>query len=262
MKQSVLTLVQGVLNEMSSDNVNSIDDTTESMQVAQMLSDVFYEIVSSRTWETHQELIALDSSSDSEKPNYMRVPDAVQEMEWFRYNNIQAGQTRNQWRTITYLSPAEFLKQTSNYNNDEANVTVVTDFNGTPISIRNDIDPRYWTSFDDDYVVTDAYNSAVETTLQSSKSQAYVRREPTMTLVDDFVVDLPTEAFSLLKIVLKSRAFENVKQKDSRTISMEEQRQRNRMSRKSFRLEGGVKYRNFGRTRGRARNPTFAQDRE
>ena len=175
---------------------------------------------------------------------------------------IKAGETRNRWRTLKYLYPDEFVNLINARNVDSTSIIEVTDWSGTPLLIRNDIGPESWTSFDDTYIVTDAYASAVDATLQSSKNQAYVRKEPTFTLADGFVVDLPSEAFSLLKATVKSRAFFSIKQLGNPLLAAEEQRQRNRMSRKNWKAHGGIRTQDYGRSRGRSRmNPTFDQDR-
>lgn len=254
MKQTVLEIVQDVMSELNSDNVNSIDDTVESQRVARLLKTVYYEIISQRTWADDKKLISLDSTSDSEKPNYLKLPtDAIQELYWIRYNRKRPDETRSFWETIDYLEPRSFLKHTNARNDTEANVTTVTDYDGTTLLIRNDLAPQYWTSFDDQYIVFDAWNSNVEATVQSSNSQAYVRLEPRISLVDEHVVDLPTEAFSMLISAVKNRAYLALKDQFNPLVDREEARQRNRMSRKSWQAKGGVRYANYGRSqRGRS----------
>lgn len=262
MKETVLEIVQSVLSEMSSDNVNSIDDTTESQRVALMLKDVFLEVIAHRDWSQHKQLISLNSSGDSEYPNYLRLPDSVKETYWIRYDRQKQGDDRPQWKTLTYLYPDEFIVRVNQNNASNANVVTVTDWDGTQLLIRNDTAPTYWTSFDDSFIVTDSYDSSVDTILKASKSQAYVMKEPAISLVDEYVVDLPSEAFSMLKVILKNRALENIAQRASRTLLMEEQRQRATMSRKNWKARGGVRYPDYGRRGSHYRHPTFNQDRD
>ena len=263
MIDTVLEIVQDCLSEMGSDTVNSIDDTTESQRVALLLKSVFLEMVDRRDWEQHKTLTALDSSGDNTKPNYLKLPEGVQDTYWVRYNTQKVTDTRTRWETLQYLYPDEFIKRVNDNNSSQDNIDTITDWSGTELLIRNDLAPRYWTTFDDDWVVTDSYDSAADSTLRSAKSQAYVMKEPTVELVNDFVLDLPIEAFSMLKTSLKERAFELIKQMDSRTISTEAERQRRRMSRRNSKLRGGIRYPDYGRcSSGRSRNPTFQQDRD
>lgn len=263
MKETVLELVQDCLSEMGSDRVNSIDDSTEAQRVAQLLKSVYLDLVAQRTFNSHKKLINLSSSGNNLYPNYLLLPEEVTETYWIRYNTKKVTDTKDVWTTLKYLHPDEFIYKVNQSDNSKATVDTVTDWDGTQLHIRNNKAPQFWTSFDDSWIVTDSYDSAVDTTLQSSKSQANVLAEPSITIVDEFVVDLPTDAFSLLRTMLKNRAFEVIKQMPSSTIAAEEQRQRMHMSRSSWRAAGGVRYPNYGRgRRGSVRNPTFKQDRD
>jgi len=49
-KLTVLDMVQDVLSDMDSDEVSSIDDTVEAMQVAQIIKTAFYEVINDGDW--------------------------------------------------------------------------------------------------------------------------------------------------------------------------------------------------------------------
>ena len=49
-KLTVLAMVQDILSDMNSDEVNSINDTIEAQQVAQIINTTYFEIISSRDW--------------------------------------------------------------------------------------------------------------------------------------------------------------------------------------------------------------------
>ena len=55
-EQTVLQLTQNILSAMSSDEVNSISDTVESMQVATILQNKYYDIVSRDALPAHDQL--------------------------------------------------------------------------------------------------------------------------------------------------------------------------------------------------------------
>lgn len=61
--------------------------------------------------------------------------------------------------------------------------------NGTDVQfiVRNDIAPSYYTSWDDQTFIFNSYDSAVDTTLQSSKTLAYGELQPPWTESDSFV---------------------------------------------------------------------------
>ena len=53
MKYTLLEIVQEILSDMDSDEVNSIDDTVESQQVASIVRSAYMAIMSNRNWHTH-----------------------------------------------------------------------------------------------------------------------------------------------------------------------------------------------------------------
>lgn len=69
---------------------------------------------------------------------------------------------------------------------------------------------------------------------------------PTWTHLDDAVPDLPDEAFTLLKEEAKSRAMLRLKQVADQKSEQEARRQNQWLSRKQWRVNGGVKYPNYG----------------
>ena len=86
MKYTLLQIVQDILNELDSDEVNSIDDTTESRQVAQIVKSTFRNICANRDWANQRKLIQLDGVSDTSRPNYIKCPSGVKELSSFSYN--------------------------------------------------------------------------------------------------------------------------------------------------------------------------------
>ena len=85
MKFTLLDMTQNILSAMSSDEVNSISDTTESMQVAQIIKNKYYDIVSRGELPEHQELFQLDPATDGSTPVLMFVPDGVSKINSIRY---------------------------------------------------------------------------------------------------------------------------------------------------------------------------------
>ena len=91
MKFTLLDMTQNILSAMSSDEVNSISDTTESMQVAQIIKNKYYDIVSRGELPEHQELFQLDPATDGSTPVLMFVPDGVSKINSIRYFNTNTG---------------------------------------------------------------------------------------------------------------------------------------------------------------------------
>jgi hypothetical protein len=236
-KLTVLEMVQDILSDMDSDEVNSIDDTTEAMQVARIIRTTYNEIIDGvDEWPHLNTLVALDASGDVTKPTHMKLPESLQGLGWIKYNKKKSGDTREKYADVGFMDSKEFVDYTNQRVSSDTDVTAVTDFSGVVFYIKNDVAPTYWTTFDDEWIVFDAYDSAVDSTLQSSKVQAEGPRDTTLTLTDTAIPDLPAKAFSYLLSESKSVAFNTLKQSAN---PKEEQRSR----RQRYRLAAGGKSR-------------------
>ena len=247
MKMTLLELVQDILNDLDSDTVNSINDTVESTQVAQIIKTSYMEMMGNRNWPHQRKVVQLDSSGTTAKPNYLKLPENLKELSGFKYEGQKVGDTQIKLRDVKYKHPDEFLNYISSRNSDDPAVVEVVDFGGSKFLIRNDTAPQYWTSFDDVYLVTDSYDAGVDATLQTSKSQCIAYIIPSWSAVDTFVPDLPIDAFPALLEESKSTAFFVLKQMTNSKAEQKATRQNRWLSRKAWRAHGGVRYSDFGR---------------
>lgn len=252
MKLTLLEIVQDVLNDLDSDEVNSINDTVESQQVAQIAKTCFFEQIGNRNWPHLKKLVQLEASGELSKPNYLRLPDRTKEIigQVFQYESSKLGETKKQYVDIKYKEPDAFLRMVSSRNSDSANVEQIIDFSGTTLLTVNDKAPTYWTSFDDLYIVTDSYNSEVDDTLKKSKTQCMAVIGPEWVHTDDAIPDLPDEAFPGLLEEIKSTAFVVLKQMANQKAEQKSARQGRWLARKAWRAKGGIVYEDYGR-RGR-----------
>jgi hypothetical protein len=245
MKKTLYEIVDDILNEMDADKVNSITDTVESEQVAQIVKSCYYEMMSNRNWPHLRKLIQLDSLGDTNKPNYLKAPDELKEMEFFKYETQKAGETVPQLNDVKFKHPDDFLRMISTRTGDS--VVQVTDFSGSKLLIYNDRAPQYWTSFDDEHIVTDSWDAAVDSTLKKSKTQCLAYMYPTWTHEDAFVPDLPSSAFSALTEEAKSTAFLVLKQMANQKAEQKAGRQQRWLSRKAWQVQGGIRFPDYGR---------------
>lgn len=250
MKFTLLEVVQDVLNDMDADSVNGIDDTVEAQQVAQIAKTCYNEMISNRDWPHLKKLSQLESSGTLAKPTHMKIPDGVKKLEWIKYDKKRDGETRIRYEDVKYLYPDEFLEITNSRNSDNANVQQVVDFSGTTILVFDNAAPTYWTSFDDNWVVFDSYNSALDDTLKKAKTQVYLVKEPVWDMSDSAIPDLPEEAFAAYIEEVKSTAFLALKQMANQKAEQKAARQNRWLSRKAWKAKGGVRYDDYGR-RGR-----------
>lgn len=247
MKLSLLDMVQDILSDMNSDEVNGIDDTVESTAVAKTLRTVYFEQIANRNWPHLRKLITLDNVGDVTRPNYLKSPETVKQMEFFKYDKHLAGTTTLNYQKVHWKDPDSFLRYTNSRNSTNTNTLTVTDFSGSKLLVLNDVAPSFWTSFDDVYIVTDSFDSDVDTTLNGSKSQCLAYINPVWVHDDDFIPDLPIEAFPGLLAEAKSTCFVNIKEMPNQKAEQKSLRQQRWLSRKAWKLEGGIDYPNYGR---------------
>lgn len=247
MRYTLLEIVSDILNDLDADFVNSINETVESQQVAQIIKSCYNEMMSNRDWPHLRQLGQLEASGDTAKPTHMRLADGVKKLEWIKYDKKKLGETRLLYQDVRYLYPDEFLEITNSRNSDNDNVLLVSDFSLTPILVFDNAPPSYWTSFDDEWVVFDSYQADVEDTLQKAKTQVLWVKEPSWVHLDAAIPDLPEEAFAALIEESKSTAFFTLKQMMNQKAEQKANRQNRWLSRKAWKAKGGVRYDNYGR---------------
>lgn len=257
-KMTLLEIVQDALSDMTSDVINSIDDTEEAQQVAQIVKSTFLAFMSNRNWPHTRQLVNLIASTDSDRPTHMTLDDEIKEMISVFYDKKRVGDTRLLYQEVDWKDPDDFLRLTNSRNSDNANILTVTDPSGVVLLIQNDKAPRYYTSFNDTSLVFDSWDNAVENTLQANKTQARAYVTPVFEMDDEYVPDLPEEAFSAFIEEVKSRAQFKLHSVQDIKSEQESKRQQTWLSRKAWKVAGGVRYPDYGR-RGRRyhRDATF-----
>lgn len=85
MKYTLLELTQDILSSLSSDEVNSISDTTESVQVATIIKQKYFDIVNRVPLPEHEQLVQLTAATDPDQPVLMYVPEGVADIKWLKY---------------------------------------------------------------------------------------------------------------------------------------------------------------------------------
>jgi hypothetical protein len=214
-RMSLLKIVQRTLDSMNHDNVNSISDTIESRQIAEEARTVYYELMDREDWAHLVKLIPLQALPGLDYPNYMKIPEDVVRIDEIKYECTTSTDTRRQFRTIKYLEPNEFLDMIYLRDSSVSTTRTVIDFNGTPLFITNNQPPEYWTTFDDEHIIFDAYDAAVSDTLLEAKSLCLAKQIPPWTHDDAFIPDMPDQMFSTFLAEVTAAAFTYWKQGQS-----------------------------------------------
>jgi len=256
-KMTLLEMTQDILSDMDSDEVNSINDSIESLQVAQIIKTTYYNIIDGRDYDFLYELFQLDASGTSSRPTHMKLPENIIDLKYIKYNCKTLTDTKDKYLKIKYLMPEDFMEVVDSRDSSKSNVTVVTDPTGISINVMNDKAPEYFTSFDDENLVFDSYDSEVDTTLQNNKTQCHGKRSVTFTIADDFTPDLPTQMFSYLLAEAKSTAFLTLKQMPNEKAEATSKIHKRRMSQEAWKISNGIHYPNYGRKTISKKGPSY-----
>jgi len=227
--------------------VNSIADTIEATQVANIVGQTYLDLISDRTIPEHFELFRLTALSDSTRPNYMALPDNVATLQKFEYNKSITGD--QEYREVHYIEPLEFLRRTGGRNSSATNTIIVLDFNAsTELLIDDNKMPAFYTSFDNKHLVADSYDATFDTTLQASKSRGYGRLLPTFTLSDTFVFDFESKYFPYLEAEAKSRSFSIIHKTVDNKVEQTARRHKSFIQKEKHRINMENKRNRYGRT--------------
>lgn len=255
MKMTNLQYVQSILSSLGSDEVNSVSDTTESLQVLDILKTTYFNVISRTLPPEHKQLIQLDPSLDTAMPTLMYVPDGIKSVEWIKYYdsntlpgtassgfehdlNVDISSSAGSSNTVpgygyvTILPVQQYLDMTSAFNPDNSDVDTFTftsninDFPGSyTFYYKNNKTPQYCTILSNYYVIFDGYDATQDSTLQSSKTMAYGLVTPRWSDSDSFIPNVDEEQVPLLLNEAKSLAFFELKQTVHTKAEQEAKRQ-------------------------------------
>lgn len=241
------------MSNLSSDEVNSISDSPESLQVATIIKQKYFDIIARGQLNEHDQPFQLDPSLDPSSPVLMYIPEGIGRVDWIKYFNtdvtndaVDGGHDINTditsavnattpppgYQYITMLPVREFVDLVNKFNPSESTVdsfTFTDTSNGYPGSFNfyynTDRNPRFCTIISNYYVIFDSYDNTQDTTLQASKTMAFGQVVPTFRLVDTFIPILDDQQFPLLVAEAKSLAFYELKQQPHQLAMQETKRQ-------------------------------------
>ena len=256
MKRTLLDLTQSILSNLSSDEVNSISDTTESLQVAEIIKQTYFNIISRDPLPKHLQMFQLDASLTTDQPVIMYIPDGIGRIEWLKYYNSASSTDTDDgngvmhdinvditntptdpsmsplgYEYVTILPFKQFVDMVDSFTPSDSNVesfTFTGDINGFPGSYtfqyKNNATPSYCTILSNYYVIFDTYDATQDDTLQSSKTKAYGEVIPAWSNTDSFIPNLNDEQFALLINEAKSLAYFELKQMTHQKADIEARR--------------------------------------
>jgi hypothetical protein len=245
-KMTLLEVCQEILSDMNSDNVNSINDTIEAQQVVQIAKRTYLNMINERILPHTATFFNLTALVNPSKPTHVRIEDNVIRVESIKYDCRKEVSDPVDPKEIEYMAPKDFAEYVMARNPANPNVETVLDT--LPLFILNDQAPSYWTSFDDQTIIFDSYNSDVDSTIQSSKCYAYGEIEPAWTATDDFIPDIPAKMFPYFVSETKSMCFYTIKEAPHQKVEQHATRQRSWLSGEKYRAGGSrITFPSYGR---------------
>ena len=228
MKYTLLELIQRILSSIKGEEVNNYNDTAESLVIRDIVKECFYNIIGTQDFPELKTLFELTASGDSAKPTLMTLPSDVVGLEWVKYNKIASGETAPNFGYVRYLPLADFMSVIHQLKTTEDNVGTFNVTTGSSDSIEfyytDNRAPEYYTSYDDNTLIFDSYDSAVDSTLQKSKTLCYGLKSGAWTDSNSFTLPLDAQQFNILLKEAKAMAWEELRQTQNATAGMQARR--------------------------------------
>ena len=225
MKYTLLELIQRILSSIKGEEVNSYDDTAESLVVRDIIKECFYSIIGNQDFPELKTLFELTASGDVTKPTKMTLPSDVVGLEWVKYNKIALNETAVNFDYVRYMPLPDFMEMMHQLDSTASYVGTYSLTTGTSDSIefyyRKDGAPNYYTSFDDSTLIFDSYDSTVDSTLQKAKTLCYGLKSSTWSDSNSFTLPLDAQQFNILLKESKVLAWEELRQQPNQTAAMQ-----------------------------------------
>jgi|CXWL01.1.fsa_nt_gi hypothetical protein len=205
MSTTVLDIVQTILSDIDSDEVNSIGDTIEAGQLANIVKQSYENIVDEFDLQNVKQLFQLVGLGDTARPTVMQFPEGIHSVEWIKYNTATALLPDDNWVNILMLDPSDFMDHVTQHNTEGTDMVVA---NNVSIKVASDRPPQYWTTFDGTTLIFDAYDIGVNSSLISSKTNCYGQGRPVLVLDDTTPIPLPQRFITLLTNECRKVAFD------------------------------------------------------
>jgi len=192
-KMTLLDLVQTILEKMDSDEVNSINDTVESHGVALEVRDSFRHITANSEDYQKEGYAQLESLSNKDFPNQLRIPDNIVRIEDLWYKNGYGQRVCPE-----YMDPRTFVERQFRVFGECPTEAAAYGTTGPCFPYGADADAEYYTTFDEQTVFFDRVDLRDQETIQGRSSGIRGVIAPEFKLEDTFVPPLMVDEFPLL----------------------------------------------------------------
>ena len=247
MKATLLSLTQSVLRAINGAQINSISDTEEAVSITDIIKECYYDIISNADLPELTIPFNLTSSGNILLPVLMTIPDIIVGLEELKYDVKKVTDTTSSYVDIKYLPLQNFLAMVDTLDITDTSTSKLTW--ASPIGdnitfkFRNDVGPSHYTSLDDKTLLFDAYDSAVDSTLQSTKTKCVGIYEAAWSIVDTFIPALDAQQYNILLKEAKAMAFSELRQ--TQNVDAKKDARRGRILANSKKLKADYKQNSY-----------------
>jgi hypothetical protein len=194
MKLTLLEIVQDMLVATDSENVTDVGETEDAGMCVNIANREFERLISKFRWRHTRAFGKLVVRTNKHEMN-LATTDIAINPETLYY----AGDR------VSYMTPALFLALMLARNTSDSNITEVGN-----IKVYTDRNPQYFTSFNDEVLIFDAYPNS--SGLVANDTDCIVYNAPTSRLTtNNEYFDLPPQAFPALSLRCISKAVMEIK---------------------------------------------------
>ena len=191
-----LEIVQDILSDADGDEVTSVSDTVEAEQVDRLVFTAYDTIVDQ--YDLPYTMQLWTQANSVEGSTRFTIPTEVNRIEWLKYDK-STDAAKPDFQIITFMEPAEFFDLVHSRDKSASNTTTNT-FQSVEYYVYNDRMPSYWTTTDDQVIIFDSFDSAVDTNgLVPAKIYGYGLQRPSLPADENDTITLPEELWGLLR---------------------------------------------------------------
>lgn len=155
-KKTILKLVQRIGEAISSDEIDTLNETIEAVEITNILEDSFTEVMNRRDWEfLRDRVLQMDVRAGGDTKLFnLTIPLNVTKLQEVRYID-----DNGKFPTLEYVTSLVFIERVQARDVSQANITAIDNDDGVALNIITDQPPTFYTSFDEENLSFDAHDA-------------------------------------------------------------------------------------------------------
>lgn len=199
-RYNLLEMVQLVGRSISSDEISTLGESIEADDIESVVLSVLEDITNRREWSWRQNQVRRGTPVGGTEVTSLELPDDCDTLQVLRYVNSTFDSPDRSYGEICYLFPEDFLALCEQQAAGVPGTSTVL-IGGAEIFVRNNMAPRFYTSFKQNVVTMDSYDAELDptgvTTANSLLTCVVGLDTSTAAGNPAYVPDMPTKFFSL-----------------------------------------------------------------